>query len=93
VSIAITRFSAEQEGAADGKLSDRATSPYRDGVAGLDVAKHRRHVAGRKDIGQKQYLFVSQAVRNFERAEVGEGHPQIFGLTAGIAAEKMRVSE
>ena len=52
---------AQQEGAADGELADRAAAPDRDRVAALDVAEVRRHVAGREDIGQEQDLLVAQS--------------------------------
>ena len=52
---------AEQVGALDRELADRAAAPDRDGVAGLDVAVLRRHVAGGEDVGQEQHLLVAQA--------------------------------
>ena len=39
---------AEQEGAADRELADRAAAPDRDRLAAFDVAEVRRHVAGRE---------------------------------------------
>ena len=84
---------AEQEGAADRELPDRAAAPDRDRLAAFQVAEIRRHVAGREDVGQEKDLLVAQAVGNLDRTDIGVGHPQIFGLAAGVAAEKMRVTE
>ena len=74
---------AQQEGAADRELADRAAAPDGDRVAGLDVAEIRRHVAGREDVRQEQHLLVGQPVRHLDRADIGIGHAQIFGLAAG----------
>ena len=52
---------AEQEGAADRELADRAAAPDGDRVAVLDVAELGRHVAGREDVGEEQHLLVGQA--------------------------------
>jgi hypothetical protein len=84
---------AEQEGAADRELPDRAAAPHRDRVARFRVAEFRRHVAGREDIGQEQHLLVRQSRGHLDRADIGVGHAQIFRLAARIAAEQMRVAE
>jgi hypothetical protein len=55
---------AQQEGAADGELADRAIAPDRNRVFGLDVAEIRRHVTGRENVGQEQDLLVAWPVRD-----------------------------
>ena len=72
---------------------DRAAAPYRDHVAGFDVAEFGGHVAGRKNIREKQRLFVVERVRHLDRPLVRVRHAKIFGLPAAIAAEKMRIAE
>ena len=42
-----------------------------------------RHVARRKDVREEQDLLVGQPVRHFDRSDIGIGHAQVFGLTAG----------
>src|SRR4029078_8992923 len=84
-------FRAEQKRAPDRKLSDRAASPDRDGVTGLDVVVFGSHVAGRKDIRQEQHLIVGQSVFDFYRADVGKRHPCILGLAAGKTAAQMGI--
>jgi hypothetical protein len=42
----------------DGELSDRPASPHGDDAAGLDVGLLGGHVAGGKDVGQEEDLFV-----------------------------------
>ena len=59
-SIADHALGAEQERAFHRELPDRAAAPDRDGVARLDVAHVRAHVACREDIGQEQHLLVGQ---------------------------------
>jgi hypothetical protein len=51
------------------------------------------HVAGREDIGQEDDFLVFQAIRNLERAHIGERHARVLGLPAGVPAEQLRVSE
>ena len=53
---------AQHIGALDGEQPDRAASPDRDRVAGLNVAVLRRLIAGREDIGQEQHLIVPQTL-------------------------------
>ena len=62
---------AEQEGAADGELPDRTAAPDRDRLAALDIAEIGGHVAGREDVRQEQHLLVAQAVRHFDRPDIG----------------------
>ena len=84
---------AEQVGALDRELADRAAAPDRDDVAGLDAAHVGGHVAGREDVGEKQHLVVVQALGDLDRSDVGERHARVFGLAAGVAAEQVRVAE
>ena len=84
---------AEQDGAADRHLADRAAAPDGDRVGRLDVALDRGLPAGREDIAEEQHLLVGQAVRHLDVRRVGEGHAQILGLAAGIAAGQVRVAE
>ena len=49
---------AQQDGAADRHLADRAAAPDRHRVGRLDVALHRRLPAGRADVAQEQQLLV-----------------------------------
>ena len=51
------------------------------------------HVAGREDVGQEQRLFVGDAVRHLDRADIGHRDAQIFGLAAAIAAEHVAEAE
>ena len=85
--------SSQHQRGADGELSDRTAAPDRDRVARLDLRIDGGHVAGRKNVGQEQRLFVSDAVGNLDRADVGHRHAKIFGLAAGVAAEHVAESE
>jgi hypothetical protein len=51
---------AEQHRTGDRKQTDRTAAPHRDGIARLDAAIFRRHVAGRQHVRQKQHLLVGQ---------------------------------
>ena len=84
---------AQQVGAPDRELPDRAAAPDRDDVAGLDAAVLGRHVAGREDVGQEQDLLVAQAVRDLDRPDVGERHADVLRLAARVAAVEVRVAE
>ena len=84
---------SEEKGTPDGELPDGAAAPYRHRLAALEVAEIRRHVAGRKDVGQKQDLLVAESVRNLDGPDVRIGHAEIFGLSARKAPEQMRVAE
>src|ERR1700761_3001486 len=78
---------AEQKSAADCELPDGAAAPDGNGVTFLDVAEICCHIGGRKDIGEKQDLFVREAVRHLDGPDIGERHPKIFGLSAREAAQ------
>jgi hypothetical protein len=80
-------FGAEQERAADRKLSDRAAAPHRYRFAAPDVAEFRRHVPGGKDVRKEQDLLIAETVRHLCRTDIGVRYPQVFSLTATVAAE------
>ena len=42
---------------------------------------------------RKSDLLVGQAVGDLERTDVGEGHADVLGLAAGVAAVQVRVAE
>jgi hypothetical protein len=42
---------------------------------------------------RNSHLLVAHSLGNFSRPDVGVRHAQIFRLTAGIAAEQMRIAE
>src|SRR5579872_491190 len=84
---------AKQKCAADCKLADWATSPNRDHVTRLDLAILRRHVAGGKNIRQKQYLLVIESIRHFERPNIYEWHPRELCLSTGIATHHVGITE
>jgi hypothetical protein len=67
--------------------------PNRDCLSAFEVAEIRRHVAGRKDVGQEQDLLVAQSVRDLHRPYIGKRNAQIFGLAAVIAAAEVRIAE
>ena len=93
VSIAMTRSAPSRKALLIANWPTGPQPQIGDRVAALDVAEIGRHVAGRKDVGEEQHLLVGQAVRHLDRADIGIGHAQIFRLTAGIAAQQMRVAE
>jgi len=84
---------AEQESTADRELCDRAAAEYGDGLAALDFAVLRRHIAGRENVGQEQHLLVREALRHLHRADIGKRHAQIFCLTGQEAAQQVRITE
>src|SRR3954471_4017507 len=84
---------AEQERAADCKLADWATSPDRNHVTRLDLAIFCRHVAGRKNIREKQDVFVVHSVRYFERTNINKRHARELCLSAGITTHHVRITE
>jgi hypothetical protein len=84
---------AEQHGAGDRELADRAGAPDGDRPRRPDVAHLGAHVAGREDVRQEQHLLVGQVVLDLDRADVGERHARVLGLAAGVAAGQVRVAE
>ena len=83
----------QQEGRLDGEQSNRAAAPNRDRVARLDPGILRRLPAGWKNIRKEQDLVVLEPVGNDDRPDIAERHPDIFGLSPGIAAGQMREPE
>src|SRR5947208_5990661 len=89
-------ISTEHVGTTNSKLPYRSTAPDSDGIAPLDVAVLGSHIAGGKNVGQKQDLLVPEAGWYFDRADVGEGHADVFCLSAGVAtirSEERRVGK
>ena len=91
--MAITRSAPEQEGALDRELSDGTAAPDRDRLAALQIAEIGGHEARGEDIRQEEDLFVAQALRHLDRADVGIGHAEVLGLAAGVAAQHMGIAE
>jgi hypothetical protein len=72
---------------------ERPATRHRHGLAGLNVAVLSGHETRGEDISEERDLFVRKLLGNFECPEVGERHPGILGLPAGVAAVKVRVAE
>ena len=81
------------QGRTDGELPDWSAAPDSDSIAILNLGIFRRHVSGRKDVGQKERLLVADVVRNFNGADVCHGHAKKPGLSAGIAPEHVTETE
>ena len=84
---------AQHEAALDAELAHGAQAPDGDGVALLDVAVLRGLVGGGEDVGQEQHLFVVQAVRDLDRADIAERDADVLRLAPGIAAHHVRIAE
>ena len=84
---------AHHQRRADGELPDRPATPDRDGIAVLDLGVLGGHIAGRKDVGQKERLLVGDAVGNLDRADIGHRYAKILGLAAAVAAEHVAEAE
>ena len=59
----------------------------------FQVAEIGSHEAGREDIREEQDLLVAESLRHLDRADVGIGHAEVFGLAAGIAAQHVGIAE
>ncbi|MNI41017.1 hypothetical protein D3C73_952560 [compost metagenome] len=59
----------------------------------LDVAVFGGHVAGWKNVGEEQDLFVAQAVRHNDRANIGIRNAKILRLTAWEATIHFGITE
>jgi hypothetical protein len=84
---------AEHPGTLNRELPHRTASPDPDRVSRVDAGVFRRHVAGGEDVGEKQHLFVAESGRNLERADIGEGHPQVLRLAAGETTEHVGITQ
>src|SRR5207248_7785286 len=84
---------AEQDGAADRHLADRAGAPDGHGVSRFDVTLDRRLPSGRENVAEEQYLLVLDTVRDLDRRDIGVGNADIFGLAAGITARQVRIAK
>jgi hypothetical protein len=47
------------------------------------MAPAHRGKARRKDVRQEQDLLVTEALRHLDRADIGLGDMQVFGLASG----------
>ncbi len=79
--------------ALDRKLPDRAAAPDRHGVARLDIAVLRRHVAGGEDVGDEQRLLVADLRRDLDRPHIGKRHPHVLRLPPRVSPHHVRVAE
>ena len=86
-------FGPHQECRLHREQPDRAAAPDGDRIARLNLRIFRSHPAGRQDVGQKQHLFVRDAVGNNDRPDVAERDADIFRLAAGVAAGHVAVAE
>jgi hypothetical protein len=84
---------AQQKGTADRKLADRAAAPDGDGIALLNIAEIRGHIASWEDVREEQRLVVGQSIRHLHGANIGVGDAKILRLAAGEAAQHVRISE
>ena len=85
--------SAQYLGATNAELPDRTATPHGDRVAIFDSCELGPLIARRKNVGEKQDLFISQAVRNFRGADISEGNPNVFSLATGIMARQMGIAK
>jgi hypothetical protein len=56
---------AQQERALNRELPHRPAAPHRDHIAPFDLAVFRGHVAGGKDVREKEHLLVGRAAARF----------------------------
>src|SRR5437660_1751367 len=75
------------------RATDRACAPDGDDLATADLAELGAHVAGGQDVGEEEDRLVGNAVLDLDRADVGERHARVLGLSAGEAAGEVRVAE
>jgi hypothetical protein len=90
--MAITRCAPRSQALRIANRPDRTGAPHRHHVARLDVALLGGLIAGREDVGEEEHLLVRNAVRDLQRIHVGERHPHVLRLAAGVAAVEMRVA-
>jgi hypothetical protein len=83
---------AEQEGAPGGELPDWPGTPDGDGVARLDVAVVGGEEPGRKGVRKEENLLVGNVTGHLERVDVSERYAGVFGLTACVTAQHMRIA-
>jgi hypothetical protein len=74
-------------------LSDWTTAPNRNRLAAFEIAKVSGHVAGGKDVGEEENLFVAQACWHLYRADIRVWNSKILGLTTSVTAEEMGIPE
>src|SRR5690606_27118588 len=84
---------AKKDRARDGELANGPRTPDGDGVARLDSAHLGTHAAGREDVRKKEHLRVRELPVYLQRAEIGKGNANVFGLAARKAAEHVRIAE
>lgn len=81
------------QGALNAELPDRAATPNGDDVRGFDLAVGGSHPSCRKDVTEEECLLVTHSAGNDDRRYVGVRNSNIFGLTAGIGAGEVRITE
>ena len=84
---------AEQICALDGELTDGTAAPDGHRIARLDLAVLRGHVAGWKNVGEEQHLFIGEGFGHLDRPDVGERHANVLRLPAGVSAVHVRIAE
>ncbi len=57
----------------------------------MNIAKIRAHVACRRRVGEKQRLLVAYSFRHDKAVVVSEGHADIFGVRASVAAKGVAI--
>ena len=82
---------AHEHRLARGHLPDAAGAPHRDDVTGLHLRLVRPGPAGRRRVGGEQRPLVGDAVGDREGPLVGVGHPDVGGVAARPAAQRVGV--
>ncbi len=86
--MAITRSAPSRKAL----LMANCPTPNGHRITVLNRAVFRGHVSGGKNVGEKEHLLVFQSSRNLDRAQLHKWHAHVLGLSAGKAAEHVRVT-
>jgi hypothetical protein len=84
---------AEERGAANRELADRAAAPDRHGIVTLNVALLDGHISGRENVRQKDKLVIVELFRHFLQVHVAQWHAQELGLPARVPPRKVRIAK
>src|SRR5690606_37192898 len=84
---------AHQVGRADGHQPHSAAAPYGHDVARFDGGEVRAHIARGHGVRYEHCLIVAHAVGYLESVDLAVRHPYVFGMAAGVTAERVAVRE
>src|ERR1700731_3260892 len=75
------------------RLTNWPAAPNGNGVPALNVAVKCAEISRRRNVGKTNDFVIGNAVRNFQRSNIGKGDASVLRLASGVAAHHVGVTK